>query len=108
MRTIYYSFIISLFLIIGGSVHLYGQEHGVLSGRITDKETDEPLLGANIYTKKDLSIGAVSDFNGYYSISLPPGEYTFTISFTGMKTTNRTVTIKSGEVTKLNVKITGG
>ena len=105
MRTIYYSFIISLFLIIGGSVHLYGQEHGVLSGRITDKETDEPLLGANIYTKKDLSIGAVSDFNGYYSISLPPGEYTFTISFTGMKTTNRTVTIKSGEVTKLNVKM---
>ena len=104
MRTIYYSFILILF-VLGGVGQTLAQENGVLSGRITDKENGEPLVGANIYTKKNLSIGTVCDFNGYYSISLPPGEYNFTISFTGMKTKNVAVQIKSGEITPLNVKM---
>jgi iron complex outermembrane receptor protein len=103
MRTLQHIFSILLFFIF--TVSAYGQERGVLSGRVTDKETGEPLIGANIYTKKDLSIGAVSDFNGYYSISLKPGDYDFIISFTGMKTVKQTVHIKSGEVTKLDVKM---
>jgi iron complex outermembrane receptor protein len=105
MRRKNYSFIFLLLLVFTLQVSVYGQENGVLSGRVTDIETGEPLVGANIYTKKNLSIGVVSDFNGYYSISLPPDEYTFTISFTGMKTTEQTILIRSGKTTKMNVKM---
>ena len=56
-------------------------QHGILSGRVTDKETGESLVGANIYVKKNMSIGVVTDFNGHFSVSVNPGEYIFTISF---------------------------
>ncbi|RLD74435.1 MAG: hypothetical protein DRJ02_03070 [Bacteroidetes bacterium] len=104
MRTLCYLFLLTLFLFTG-SVQIYAQENGVLSGQITDKQTGEALVGANIYTKKNLSVGAVSDFNGNYSIALPPGEYTFTVSFTGMKTATRTIQIRTGEITKMDVKM---
>jgi iron complex outermembrane receptor protein len=104
MRTFHFIFLL-LFLFTFGSIHLSAQENGILSGRITDKDTGEPLVGANIYSKKKLSVGAVSDFNGYYSISLPPGDYTFTISFTGMKTISVPVHIISGNVNMQNIKM---
>ncbi len=85
--------------------NLSAQENGILTGRITDKENGEPLVGANIYTKDKLTLGAVSDFNGHYSISLLPGEYTFIISFTGMKTVNFSVTIESNITTSLHVEM---
>jgi len=78
-------------------------QHGILSGRVTDKETGESLVGANIYVKKKMSIGVVTDFNGHFSVSVNPGEYIFTISFTGMKTQEIPVTISSGE--RVNVEI---
>ena len=71
------------FLLILLFPELSAQNNGILTGRITDKENSEPLVGANIYTKDNITVGAVSDFNGHYSISILPGDYEFTISFTG-------------------------
>ena len=62
-----------------------GQNNGTFSGRVIDKNTSESLIGANIFLKKDMSLGVVSDFNGYFSLSLPQGTYVFTVSYTGMK-----------------------
>ncbi len=102
-------FIVSIFLFIFFIGSVFAQtnntEHGILSGRVTDKATSEPLVGANIYTKKNLAIGVVSDFNGYFTLSLPPGDYIFIISFTGMKKEMLPVHIESGKVTTLNVKM---
>ncbi len=78
--------LVILFLFIG--LVSSAQQNGIFSGRITEKATGESLVGANIYVKKNMSWGAVSDINGYFSLSIPSGEYTFTISFTGMKTQN--------------------
>ncbi|MCF6342614.1 MAG: TonB-dependent receptor [Bacteroidales bacterium] len=64
------------------------QQNGIFSGRITEKASGESLVGANIYVKRNLSFGTVSDFDGYFSLSVPAGETVFTISFTGMKTQN--------------------
>jgi iron complex outermembrane receptor protein len=61
-------------------------QYGVITGRVVDKENNESLVGANVYVKKDMSIGGVTDFNGYFSLSVLAGTYEFTISYTGMKT----------------------
>jgi len=65
---------------------LKSQNNQVFSGRVVDQFTKESLVGANIYLKKDMSIGTVSDFNGYFALTVAPGHHQFVVSFTGMKT----------------------
>ena len=80
-------------------------QFGVFSGRVSDKELGESLVGANLYVKKDMKVGAVTDFNGYFSVSLQPGEYIFTISFTGMKTMTLPITVKADSIIYKEIKM---
>lgn len=100
LRILLIIFIISNFLVS------YSQDHGIFSGRVTDIETSECLVGVNIFQKRDMTIGTVTDFNGYFSLSLPPGEYVFTVSYTGMKSLSIEVTIKSGITEHRDIEMT--
>jgi hypothetical protein len=55
---------------------------GVVSGRITDAETGEPLIGTNVVVKGTTK-GVVADVNGNYKIELPQGNNTLDFSFIG-------------------------
>ena len=67
---------------------------GKISGRVTDKTTGEPLVGANVFVQ-ELSTGASTDLNGeFYILNIPPGTYTITASMVGY-----------AKVTKSNVSI---
>ncbi|HHS95328.1 MAG TPA: TonB-dependent receptor [Phaeodactylibacter sp.] len=55
-----------------------------ISGRITDADTKEPLIGATIMTQD--ATGAVTDFEGNYSLTLPKGEYLLTVSYVSYST----------------------
>ncbi len=83
----------------------FSQETGWIVGRITDKETKESLPGANIYLKHDWSVGAVSDFNGYYQIKSDIGEIELVYSFTGMKTIEKGVVVIKDSVVHLDVSM---
>lgn len=88
----------SFLLFIGMSfIFQLNAQHGIFSGTITDKKSGETLVGANVFVKKDMTIGGTTDFNGHFSVSAEPGNYSFTVSFTGMKTLNMPVTISKGE-----------
>ena len=80
-------------------------QFGFFSGRVIDKETNESLVGANLYVKKNMSIGSVTDFNGHFFVSAVPGDYVFTISFTGMKTLDIPVTISDGKTVNMDVEM---
>ena len=63
-------------------VLLLAQE-GKLRGRVTDKESGEPLIGANV-TIDGTTLGASTDLNGEYVIlSVPPGTYAVKASYIG-------------------------
>ncbi len=81
-----------LFLLFIQAV-VFSQQMGILTGRITDSESGEPLVGANVYLKKDMSIGTVADFNGHFQFRSESGSHTFVFSFTGMKTIEKLVFI---------------
>ncbi|MBC8320629.1 MAG: TonB-dependent receptor [Bacteroidetes bacterium] len=81
------------------------QNNGIFSGRITDKETSGSLIGANVYLKKDMSLGTVSDFNGYFSLTVPPGTYVFSVSYTGMKTQSFQINVSSDSTTHINMEM---
>jgi outer membrane receptor protein involved in Fe transport len=56
---------------------------GKIAGRVVDKETNEPLIGANIVVG-GTSLGASTDVNGYYTIlSVPPGLYSIAARMVG-------------------------
>jgi len=58
-------------------------QDGKLRGKVTDKESGEPLIGANI-TVEGTGLGAASDINGEYIIlSVPPGVYAVKASYIG-------------------------
>ena len=57
----------------------------ILSGNIRDKKSGETLIGATLYIK-ELKTGGVTDVNGNYSVELPKGVYTLSVSYTGYQT----------------------
>ncbi len=75
---------------------------GKVRGVVTD-ENGEPIVGANVVEVNSYK-GAVTGFDGDFELVLPPGEYTFRISFVSFQTQEITkVEVVSGEVTPLPV-----
>lgn len=66
--------------------HLYGGTTGKLAGLVTDKNTGEPLVGANVVLE-GTTMGAATDVDGYYAIlNVPAGVYTVVVSYIGYNT----------------------
>jgi len=83
MRHVYPGLFIPLLLLfIFCSAPAFSQEKFTLSGYIKDKDNGETLLGANIYDSTSL-LGTTSNEYGFYSLTLPVGDYTIIVSYLG-------------------------
>ena len=82
---------------------VFGQETGILTGVVTDSETDETLIGANVVMVSDKSTGSSTDVNGKFSFTMPVGEHKVVCSFVSMRTDTISVVIESGKVTNQNI-----
>jgi len=59
------------------------QTTGSIAGMVIDKESGEPIVGANIFAK-EAPIGAASDEDGhFFIINIPPGVYTMNVEVIG-------------------------
>lgn len=56
-----------------------------ISGTIKDRRTAETILGASIYIM-ELKQGTRSNEYGFYSLTIPPGNYTIQVSYAGFTT----------------------
>lgn len=81
-----------LFLLLITSV--FSQQKYTISGTIADDDSNETIIGANVYVP-EAGISAATNEYGFYSISLPEGTYTLQISFVGFTTIEETVTVNS-------------
>ena len=54
----------------------------VLYGIITNSQTQKPLYGVSIWIK-ELQRGVITDKKGRYTLKVPSGEYTITVSYVG-------------------------
>ena len=77
-----------------------------LSGKVTDAGTGETLPGVNIILT-GTTMGAISDFDGIYTISgIPAGEYNIQFTYIGYEKTLFTAQkFTEGEQKKLDVKL---
>lgn len=77
--------VLSLTLLIGIlliSSYSNAQNRYTISGYMTDENTGEKLIGANIFEKKSAQ-GNVSNTFGFYSLTLPEGEVEVEVSYIG-------------------------
>lgn len=63
----------------------FGQEKVTLSGVVSDANNNETLIGVSVYVS-ELNIGTYTNEYGFYSITLPNGNYTLQISYIGFET----------------------
>ena len=59
-------------------------------GSIMDQNTGEGLLGATVYVK-EIETGTATNLYGFYSISLPEGNYSFVYTYIGYKSIEKPV-----------------
>ena len=85
---------------------LFAGVTGKLVGKITDKSTGEPLMGANVVLQ-GTTLGAVSDIEGrFIIINIPPAVYNVKVSFVGYESvTIGNVKIIVDQTTQLPVEI---
>ena len=73
----------SILLSVMFTLNCFAGNTGKLAGKITDKTTGEPLIGANVYIQS-LNTGASTDLNGnYFILNIPPGTYSISVSMVG-------------------------
>ncbi|MFV0378052.1 MAG: TonB-dependent receptor [Mangrovibacterium sp.] len=86
-----------LTLLLGGITTLVAQQVPVkknvrysISGHLKDANNGETLIGATVFVQ-ETSSGTASNTYGFYSLSLPPGDYTLVYSFVGYESQTKKI-----------------
>ncbi|MDA9257905.1 TonB-dependent receptor [bacterium] len=77
-------------------------QNSTLSGSIKDSETGELLIGASVFVEK-LNQGISSNLYGFYSLTIPNGNYTVKVSFVGYREVVKKIEINESQ--KLNIEL---
>ena len=74
------------------SISVFGQ-NATIRGSVFEKSTGQPVLYTNVYLK-GTNYGAVTDVNGYFTISkVPKGDYFLMVSYIGFDTLSKKINI---------------
>ncbi len=110
MDKLKYKFFLPLTLLFL-SIHVQSQTTS-LSGTLTDKDTEEPIMFANValYKNDVLNTGVESDLDGnYHFADIDSGMYRIETSFIGYETTKMdSVIIYSGQQNVVDIKMDEG
>jgi hypothetical protein len=84
----------------------YGGTTGKIAGRITDRSTGEPLIGANIVIR-ETRLGASTDAAGtYFILNVHPGRYVVSISLVGFESVLKTdVVVSADRTTRIDMAL---
>ncbi len=100
-RLFLFSFILSIL-----SIDAVFSQNFTLSGYVKDERSGETLIGVNVFNKADKQQGAATNTYGFYSLTLPKGNYTIKISYVGFQDKELKVDLTADQT--LNVGITEG
>ena len=85
--------------------NLFSQQNYTISGYILDKSSDEAIIGANIIIS-EISSGTISNTYGFYSITVPAGEYIFNYSILGYSEQNKKINREGARESSYSFKMT--
>ena len=87
-------FIAGLLIAVGFTA--LAQEKYTLSGYVKDATNGETLIGATVLVK-DLNTGNVTNFYGFYSLTLPKGTYSVSYTYVGYDPIQKSVNLISNQ-----------
>jgi len=73
-----------------------------LSGYLKDARNGEALIGATVYVE-ELKQGAATNAYGFYSLTIPRGNYTLQISFIGYETITKNISADKSQTVTLSL-----
>jgi len=82
-------------LVVGDAQSGGSQQEFIIYGKMVDRETGEPLIGATIYVE-NLKKGAATDVDGRFSILLSPGKHRVAFNCMGMEPKENILQVNSG------------
>ena len=97
---------ISVLVIFLTTLISFSQEKFTLSGTITDFKNNETLIGVNVYVPA-LEIGTTTNEYGFYSLTLPEGEYKLEITHAGYQTVENTIVLNENIKNNLSLNENG-
>jgi hypothetical protein len=80
------------------------QNKFTVSGYVRDASTGEDMMAANIFVKEVLK-GTTTNGYGFYSITLPEGNYTFRFSFVGYEDQNISIELNADKTQNVSLKL---
>jgi hypothetical protein len=95
-----------LIIVIFTTFSSYSQEKVTLSGSIFDIKNNEILTGVNIYIP-ELDIATTTNEYGFYSLTLPKGEYQVEIKYVGYQFFEKTIAVTQNTKTNFSLKEAG-
>ena len=75
---------------IGNSIK--AQDKFTINGTLKDGKSTETLFGANVYVV-ELKVGTNTNEYGFYSLTIPKGDYTLKISYLGFETIEEKISV---------------
>ncbi len=90
------------FLLLLFSLPLAAQQKFTVSGTVKDSASGESIIGA-IVSIKSIPAGTATNTYGFYSLTVPAGNDSLTVSFTGYQT--KTIAIDLNKDQQLNVEL---
>ncbi len=90
-------------LLVTLGMPIFGQ---TISGRVRDAETDEALIGVNVfYKEKDITTGATTDDKGFYEIQVPNGGTVLNFTYIGYESQLQPVVVRKGQTVTLDLRM---
>lgn len=102
MKRVLLLFIITIAITAG---EMFAQERASVNGFITDRETGETLLMANVAIL-ETNRGTSSNTSGYYTLTnIEPGTYTLVCSYIGYRRFDQVISVEPGEELRLDIEL---
>jgi outer membrane receptor protein involved in Fe transport len=91
-------------ILLGLVSSLVGYSQSTVKG-IVHGENNEPIEGATLVFRKDITIGAQTDAKGAYELFLPSGSVNVVVRFSGMRNDTLSLNLAPNEVVEVNVTL---
>ena len=95
--------VLSKQIVIYKEIKENNKKKATINGRVKSSENGEYLLGASVYIE-ELKTGMYTNAYGFYSITVPPGNYTFRFSFIGFTTHSQFVSLNKNKTINIELK----
>lgn len=97
--------VFALFGFIFFSSLLFSQTKGVIVGKVSDENTEEPLAFAKVFIE-GLQLGTSTDLDGTYRLEVPTGSYTVKVTYQGYNDLKKyNITVNSGNPQVINFRL---